>query len=232
MVGQLAQGNTSLSLTLFSFLPAVFKLPFKNKLIEMATFEHTQEIIVKDSYGVRDYIKPGDVVIDAGANVGVFSNFAAKQGATVYAFEPGRVAYEILKEDREASVVPVNMGLGSRHFIAELKIADGRLTTATLADSGIAPHEGCKSETVEITTIDDFARDKKLSRLNYIKIDTEGYEANILRGAAETIKKHRPIIVMSSYHKPSDKTELPMILNGITPYGVELNGENFICKPI
>ena len=70
--------------------------------------------------------------------------------------------------------------------------------------------------------------------MNFLKMDTEGYEANILKGAAETIKKYKPIIAMSAYHKPNDKKELPELLNGITPYDCEFRQdceENLICKP-
>ena len=91
-------------------------------------------------------------------------------------------------------------------------------------------HIGEGGDPCEIKTIDSFD-----IPMDFLKIDTEGYEANILRGAAETIKKHKPIIAMSAYHKPEDKNELPKLLNSITPYDCVLSfsgEEDFICRPL
>lgn len=77
--------------------------------------------------------------------------------------------------------------------------------------------------------------DSMNTRVDFVKIDAEGYEANILKGAAETIRKYKPVVVMSADHKPNDKTELPAIMNSVTPYNCELRHdceENFICKPL
>jgi hypothetical protein len=46
---------------------------------------------------------------------------------------------------------------------------------------------------------------------------SEGYEANILRGARETIMAHKPVVAMSAYHHPHDKDELPEIMMEIDP---------------
>jgi len=68
--------------------------------------------------------------------------------------------------------------------------------------------------------------------MDFLKIDTEGYEAEILKGAAGTIKKYKPVLALSAYHKPNDKKELPELVNSIAPYDCELlGGEDLICKP-
>ncbi len=64
-------------------------------------------------------------------------------------------------------------------------------------------------------TIDGFVRQNGLERVDFIKMDTEGYEANILEGARDTIKRFRPIIVMSAYHHEGDENALAKIISSI-----------------
>ncbi len=85
-------------------------------------------IIIHDEYGVRKSTGAigGKTVIDAGANVGVFSAYAALCGARkVYAFEPVKETFDVLVQNikhngLEASVIPLNAGLGERTEEAEL----------------------------------------------------------------------------------------------------------------
>ncbi len=53
-------------------------------------------------------------------------------------------------------------------------------------------------------------------RVDYIKYDVEGAEAEALRGSAELIKKARPILAISVYHRPEDLFSLPLLLNTLT----------------
>ena len=70
---------------------------------------------------------------------------------------------------------------------------------------------------VDIQTIDSLNME-----VNFIKMDTEGYEGNIIRGAQETIKVWRPTIVMSAYHRPEDPAELPKLVNAAAAYSCKL----------
>ena len=68
---------------------------------------------------------------------------------------------------------------------------------------------------VRVTTIDDQMHSR--GRVDFIKIDAEGFEENILLGAARTMKKYKPILSFSAYHKPGDKEELPALVISIRP---------------
>lgn len=181
------------------------------------------QIIGCNQYHV-ELIRKNGIVIDAGANMGVFSVFAAAThpNATIYAFEPASATFEILKENTKyySNIKVFNSGLGEKVKIASLVITN---------NSG-QNYIGNKGVPVNIETIDGLNLP-----VSFIKMDTEGYEANILKGAMETIKKYKPVIVMSAYHKINDETKLPALLNSIAAYNCELRHdfeEDFICKPI
>lgn len=196
------------------------------------------EVIINDQYQTH-LIKDGSVVIDAGANIGVFSAKVAHDTpkAMIYSFEPTPRTFETLKRNTEhyPNVSCVNLGLGDEVAEKDFSIWDdfsGSNNIGRAASAGYGHPD--RVEKIKLTTIDDFA--KHLPRVDFIKLDTEGYEANILKGATETIRKWKPIIAMSAYHKPNDKEELPKLLKAISPdYVCELRHdyeEDLICRVV
>jgi hypothetical protein len=87
----------------------------------------------------------------------------------------------------------------------------------------------------QITTIDDFVAQQNINRVDFIKIDTEGYEAKVIEGARDTIKKQRPIIVMAGYHHSDDAAALPLLVDSIAENykcSIEDRGDlTLICAP-
>jgi len=65
-----------------------------------------------------------------------------------------------------------------------------------------------------VQKIDTFIQKKNIN-VDFIKIDTEGYEKQILQGARETIKKFSPVIACSAYHLKGDKIEIPKLVQSI-----------------
>jgi len=191
-------------------------------------------VFFHDIYGARSSRLTGKIVMDAGANVGIFSIFAAKLGAKkVFAFEPVKETFMQLKRNISLNglngvVVPVNMALGDgacRATISYEKMGDASASIAFFDKSK-------KMQRVRVATLDSFMKGK--GRADFIKIDAEGYEAKILSGAKNTIKKCKPILSFSAYHKPEDKTKLPKLVHSIRKdYHCVLhnNGEeDFYCE--
>lgn len=181
------------------------------------------EIIGSNQYHI-ELIKDGDSVMDAGSNLGMFSVVVANKypHCKIYAFEPTPSTFELLQENTKSypNIVCFNLALGDICGKTFIKDYPFREICNHIADEGIP---------IDMKTIDSLNLP-----MDFLKMDTEGYEANILKGAAETIKKYKPIIAMSAYHKPEDKTELPAVLNSIVPYNCELRHdceEDLICKP-
>ena len=54
-------------------------------------------------------------------------------------------------------------------------------------------------------------------RADFIKVDVEGMEAEVIRGARETIRRDHPVLVVSGYHKPDDLETLPRLIREIEP---------------
>ncbi|MCL5019246.1 MAG: FkbM family methyltransferase [Patescibacteria group bacterium] len=201
------------------------------------------EVVIADQYHIKKYIKPEWVVIDAGANIGIFSIFVAnlEKTAKVFAFEPAEDTFSILVRNTQYynNITCYNFGLGDVNSIKNFLINKDDTSNNKFEDSDVSEISNSnldkilKKEKAEITSIDNFVRENGLSRVDFIKIDTEGYEEKILKGATETIKKFSPIIAVSAYHKPGDKKEIPKLIKSINPeYVIKLSKrfeEDLIC---
>jgi hypothetical protein len=69
----------------------------------------------------------------------------------------------------------------------------------------------------ETISIDDYVARQGLTRVDFIKMDIEGAEDAALSGAAETIRRFRPKLAISAYHKPDDMIVLPRRIRSILP---------------
>ena len=141
-------------------------------------------------------LHPGDIVLDIGANVGVYSLLAAEavgDAGHVYAFEPASQTFLALQENIrlngfEKRITALNLGLSDR-------IKTGRIASPPIADryeSGDAFNyvedvEDNQTGAIQLTTVDQFIADNGLSVVNAIKLDIEGAELLCLKGAKELL---------------------------------------------
>ncbi|HVN26704.1 MAG TPA: FkbM family methyltransferase [Candidatus Paceibacterota bacterium] len=206
------------------FVTTLFGRPFRVLADQVNGFLGTvDEIIISNQYRI-EMIGDKDVVLDAGANMGIFASLVAakRPGATVIAFEPTPSTFAALAENVRGypNVTVVNNGLSDKEQDAFIKETGDCLSN----------HIDTSGTPVHLQKIDNLN-----TRVDFLKIDAEGYEANILEGASETIKKWKPIMVMSAYHKPNDKMELPALITKICPdYSFELRAgreDILICHP-
>jgi FkbM family methyltransferase len=136
---------------------------------------------------MMEIVKPGDDVIDVGANVGTVTLPLARRTqpcGKVYAFEPQRVIFQHLCANIVLNgLVNVDArpaAVGASAGITNVPLLD---TTVPANFGGVALSGNSDSEQVAVVTIDEL----KLNRCALIKIDVEGMEAEVLRGAAQTI---------------------------------------------
>jgi FkbM family methyltransferase len=147
---------------------------------------------------IKENLKEGDVFVDVGANIGLMSLFASqlvKDSGKIHAFEPHPVTRQILQENIEMNnaeniyVSPYAAGSKrgrSRIFDGE----DQNRGSATLSPEG----QISKGYDVEVISLDEFFRDQKI---NMIKMDVEGYEPEVLKGAEKILKRdHPPFLIV------------------------------------
>ncbi len=148
---------------------------------------------------VRSFVRPGDVVVDVGANVGLFTLIAAAAvGSTgqVHAFEPVPGNFARLQE---------NLGLNQLHNVVAQRMALGEeagdltlgVDHAEGAPSGVSGHftEGGSRDAVQVPVcrLDDYLAEHLRNRhLRLVKIDVEGMEPLVLRGLDRQLNDHWP----------------------------------------
>jgi FkbM family methyltransferase len=152
--------------------------------------------------------KPGDVVIDAGAHVGFYSMWQSqfmKGRGSIYAFEPNPFVYRHLERNIEAN------GFGEvKPFPCALSDKVGSLVlVGAERDSTIVRtcHEGTGS-TVQAWTLDALVRAEGLERIDILKMDTEGAETDIVRGALERAIPITQKVVMESHNTRYEVADL------------------------
>lgn len=162
-------------------------------------------------------IDNNDIVIDCGANMGLFSNWAASKGGKVYAFEPGKTAFSLLKKN--AALYKENINIYQYGVNDETK-NESYTECINIGGSHLSKYclnyqAGFKERyNVYSICLDDFFSEQKI---NFIKIDCEGAEEDILYGAKNIISKHSPKIVMACYHYKNDNQKLSEVLLSINP---------------
>ena len=151
-------------------------------------------------------IRPGDTVLDIGANIGAMALFAAKTvgpNGRVICFEPTQMAKGKLLRNLD-----LNPELRGRVEVHQVELVDtpGR-APSTLnfaswpiqAASGRHPgHHGVAAESSGATaiTLDEFCEQKGIDRIDVVKLDVDGNECGVLRGARRVLKQFRPRMVI------------------------------------
>lgn len=158
-------------------------------------------------------------VIDCGAFPGDLLETAQKAGVRLarwYAFEPDRANFGQLsgfvqsRADDLGEAVLFPCGVGAQTGIIGFAAgnADASRAVDAAAQGGV--------DVVPVVRVDDVLT---LDRLNMVKLDIEGFEADALDGMAGLLAKHHPRIAIAVYHKPTDLWELPLKIDAMLPGG-------------
>jgi FkbM family methyltransferase len=137
------------------------------------------------------------VAIDAGANVGMFTAAFAAAGFTeVHSFEPVPATFARLEANialnRFGQKVRLNnLGLGDKEALVNIDFEEKSPATAHIVGDGTPG-----SSPVRITTLDRYAELNGIDRIDFLKIDTEGYEAAVFRGAARLLREKRILLIL------------------------------------
>lgn len=199
---------------LVTYLVKVLLYPFRGKLKYQATFENLLKYIlysmnIGSGAGfhksgeltqlnfIYRTLKPGKVIaFDVGANIGGYAISLSNHlpsDALIYSFEPSKETFNILKENTKhiSSIIPLNIGLGSTNERVDLYSDSKESTLASIYQRNLSHFnlELNQREVVEIRTIDSIMEEFNLDHIDFLKIDVEGNELNVLKGASHSINK-------------------------------------------
>jgi len=144
---------------------------------------------------IKSFLSEGMIGIDIGASNGVLSLKMAKHvGDTgkIYAFEPSKERFEMLEKhiklNNVKNIVAENKGISNEHSFQNIE------------EPGLVRMDEKKHEPVsnraEIVTLDAYVKREGLKSVDFIKIDTDGFEYKILTGGEDTLKKFKPVMIV------------------------------------
>ena len=161
-------------------------------------------------------INKDDVIIDVGAHVGVFTIREAHrvERGFVLAIEPHPFNYLLLtsniKANKLTNVQALNLALWSSNGSQKLYL--GSSSGSHSLKYYLKDRE--KYIEVQTRTLDSIVKELGIKRVNFIKIDVEGSEMEVLFGARETLKRNNPVISVAAYHTPTEIQEVTKYLQG------------------
>ncbi len=148
-----------------------------------------------DFYG--ELLKEDSVCIDAGANIGILSMYMSLfTKGKIYAFEPAPDTFSTLVKNIEVNklnVIPFREALGKSSGKSIL-LYNNKSNGGASFEYESKDSEDVKID-IDVITLDEFADRERLTQLNLLKMDVEGFEEYVIEGGKNTIKKFNPDIV-------------------------------------
>lgn len=197
-------------------IPNYQHLYYIDKYCIYALEQEIYDTWIREQYLLRGICEPnkGDVVFSIGAFYGEtsiwFSKYVGKEG-TVYAFEAlgenARVAECNCRRNSINNIIVENICFWKETTLLNFNIDYGS-SRITDNDTGVK---------VNTTTIDEYCTNNKINKLDFLKMDIEGAEYEVLCGAKQTIKKYKPKLAICVYHKPEDIILIPQLIKELVP---------------
>lgn len=190
-----------------------------------------KEILIKNEQGLRYWIRPtawdffvvstkcepsvlsrftpkeGEIVLDIGANIGKYSIHCGKlvgKNGKVFAFEPSKRPFELLcksikENDLNEIVTPICCALSDKNGKSKLYSSDEKPITSLVYKLSNNFTE------VNTTSIDSFVSNKKIPRIDWLKIDVEGAEYDVFSGAIQTLQNNNVKVIFEVLKVNKDK---------------------------
>ncbi len=147
-------------------------------------------------YDIKRFYSPNQVktIFDVGANIGQTSLFLNRHfpQAEIFAFEPVNDTYEILKKNTNHldKVQVFNQALGDQENQKIIRIRENSELNTLVDTSNCLLADAEKSETINVSTIDVFGQSNQIKKIDILKMDVQGYELEVVRGADYYIKNN------------------------------------------
>lgn len=187
---------------------------------------------------LKDIEEP--VIFDIGSNIGTYATWIAKiiPRGVLYCFEPQRLVFQMLCGNLALNNFDnchaYNMAIGDMNDFIEIQEPNyyqkEDFGIFSLIEDKIAKKSDYKY-TIQIMTLDSFVETFRIMKIDFIKIDVEGMDIAVLKGAKNTLKYYRPTIFIE--HSDNRKSILTEIVDylGISDYNYKVVGNNVLVKP-
>jgi FkbM family methyltransferase len=250
---------------IYSFILKKFCHLYKKEkfgqILKLIEINHTKFVISIESRGyIEDKIlKHGDwsgnlleicdyfiaertIIVDVGANIGFESLYFAKKypNCKIYSYEPTSYAFNSLKISKEinflSNLTIYKLGLGESEYNIEIHSPTSQTKNKGLSSikNNYDLDSTFEKEPIQVVSLDSHLKDE--TKVSLIKIDTQGYELNILIGAKETIRRCKPVILFEHedeyYENPkATRIEIFKILSACN-YKIFVPSHNQVLKAI
>jgi len=192
---------------------------------------------------IQNHVRPGDRCMDVGANVGAMTLAmaqAAGMSGRVYAFEPGPPFFERLTRNVKLNPAYMNVirceNLGVSDATGTLRWAEDPSDLGR-GNGGVVESGGVE---VPVVTLDAYAAEHVDGRVAFVKVDVEGWELHVLRGARALLRDHRPVVLfeaLAEFDAPANRgffTGLAAFFRECEYdlYGVTASGRTFATEQV
>jgi FkbM family methyltransferase len=150
----------------------------------------------EETYAMNKLLKPGSVVFDIGANIGYFTLLMSKLvgvNGQVHSFEPMDYAFERLRSNMIINpTLPLhNITLNNKALSwcneAKIECFESQFSSKVLAHS--------ERKLIDFVTLDGYFAASLLDRLDFIKIDVDGYDYHVIQGGVKVLRRYKPMVM-------------------------------------
>jgi FkbM family methyltransferase len=209
-----------------SLFPLLHRLVIFRKLIFHFLYKKNKISDYNEIQLIKSKVDFNSVFIDIGANTGVYS-YALSQVISpenLYIFEPQKDLYKnLLKNFTKSNIY--NIALSNENALVEFKIPyinNKEYNTRGTLRVNFAEEDETNFEKIIVRSerLDDFVLKNGINKIDFIKIDVEGFEEEVIIGAEETIIKYKPKLMIEIEQRHHEKN-INLIINKICKFGYE-----------
>lgn len=191
----------------------------------------------------KKYVKKGDTVIDIGANIGLTSIFFSTIASNVFSFEPNPIAFELLEHNLKTNDITnvecYNIGVGNENKKSTITHYADNMSGGYVSEHHKINQNDHATSDITLARLDDIEWIKDFG-CNLMKIDVEGYECEVIKGAKNLIEQYKPIIILEfngkciKMHNDDDLTLFFDTLRQYFPvlYAVEWIKDKIVIKDL
>jgi FkbM family methyltransferase len=181
---------------------------------------------------IKRILQPGMVFIDVGANMGYYSLIGAKMVGTtgqVHSFEPSPRMVDELKHNVNLNgfnnIHINNLALGNNKGVAQLsRYEAGKEVYGSISQRPFPGAQVIGYDDVQVIKLDEYVKENGISQVDAIKMDVEGAELLVLKGARDLLKNYRPTIIfeLATQHVIGFKYTCDDVLDFLTGLGYDI----------